>query len=73
MKYRVRKVEWENITFYTPQYKKRWMWRNYYKDNASAWSDYSREISFHDEDSAWNYIQNHKPWPVVSYTYGTET
>lgn len=65
-KYRVKKVEWENVTYYYPQRKGLFFWKNYYKDNY-ALRGYM--ISFHNEVEAWNYIQNHKPWPVITYNY----
>jgi hypothetical protein len=69
MKYRVKKVEWETITWYIPQKKGRFFWQNYYRDNCKAW-DYASPKSFDTEEKAWEYIKNHKPWPVITYTYG---
>jgi hypothetical protein len=69
MKYRVKKVEWEHNTWYFPQRKGRFFWRNYYRDNCKAW-DYASPKSFDTEEKAWEYIRNHKPWPIITYTYG---
>lgn len=69
MKYRVKRIEWEDTTIYYPQYKKFLFWRNYYKNNASASDDYSTIISFRIEKQAWEYIKNHKEWPLISYKY----
>jgi hypothetical protein len=68
MNYRVKKVEWEDITWYIPQWKGRFFWRNYYRDN-SPWFDYGVKISFQSEEKAWQYIRNHKPWPITTYSY----
>jgi hypothetical protein len=70
-KYRVKKTEWENYTWYAPQRRGLLFWRNYYRDNDSWWNC-STKVSFPTEEKAWEYIRNHKPWPIVSYTYGKE-
>lgn len=70
MKYRVKRIEWEEYTWYIPQKKSRFFWKNYYKDNGKGW-DYGATISFHTEEKAWEYIRNHKPWPITTYTYST--
>lgn len=69
MKYRVKKVEWEDYTFYIPQRKGLFFWKNYYHDNEPAWNC-GVKIFFNSEEKAWEYIKNHKPWPIITYTYG---
>lgn len=66
MKYRVKRIEWEDTTTYYPQYKKFLFWRYYYKDNFAR---QGYQISFKIERQAWEYIKNHKEWPLITYKY----
>ena len=68
MKYRVKKVEWEHTTWYYPQRKGRFFWKKYYPDNASS-CEYASPKFFDTEEKAWEYIRNHKPWPITTYSY----
>lgn len=65
-KYRVKKREWEDSTWYIPQRKGLLFWKDYYPDNCQA---YGPKISFNTEEKAWEYIRNHKPWPITTYIY----
>ena len=70
MKYRVEKIEHEGQRpIYLPQRKKTFFWSNYYLNN-DEWTEYSQTISFYTEKEAWDYIQNHKPYPIVTHIYG---
>lgn len=72
MKYRVKKIEWEDHTWFYPQRKGRFFWKYYYKDNAVSY-EYAQKIMFKFEREAWEYIKNHKDWPVTTYSYETES
>lgn len=63
MKYRIKKVELEDLTLYFPQRKKYFFWCYYHRHNFIG----NIKISFDSETEALNYIKNHKNWPVITY------
>lgn len=66
MKYRVKKIEWEKENFYYPQRKKYLFWKYYYKNNFERQGN---QIVCHSREESWEYIENHKDWPIITYEY----